>query len=143
MAQTTWLFTGTIADNLRIANPDAADDELWRALADVGLDGFVAAAPRGLDTPTGVRGLALSGGQAQRLSLARALLSRRSLLLLDEPTSQVDLESERIILDALDRLRPDRTVVLVTHRASASLTGARTLELRAGRLSEGGARVDA
>lgn len=137
VAQSTWLFTGTIADNLRLGNPSADDDALWRVLAAVSLDDFVAGAPRGLDTSVGERGLALSGGQAQRLSLARALLSGRRLLLLDEPTSQVDLASEQIILDALDALGPDYTVVLVSHRRSASLPGSRTIRLDGGRLIEG------
>lgn len=141
VAQSTWLFTGTIADNLRVGAPSADDAALWRSLASVALDGFVAAAPKGLDTPVGERGLALSGGQAQRLSLARALLSGRHLLLLDEPTSQVDLASERIMLNALDALGPDYTVVLVTHRPSVSLLGARTLRLSGGHLIEGGDRA--
>lgn len=117
--QSTWLFTGTIAQNLRVANPGAADEDLWDALDLVDLSEFVRRSPDGLNTVIGERGLAISGGQAQRLSLARAFLSGRRILLLDEPTSQVDLASERIIMAALERLASDHTMVLVTHRGTA------------------------
>lgn len=124
VAQTTWLFSGSVADNLRLVKPDATDKDMWNALKLVDLDGFVRLLPEGLDTNIGERGQGLSGGQAQRLSLARALLSGRRIILLDEPTSQVDLESEEVIMHALGELQGSRTLVLVTHRASAQLPGA-------------------
>lgn len=120
VAQSTWLFTGSVRDNLTLVRADASDDELWAALELVDLAGFVRGMPHGLDSPVGERGQALSGGQAQRISLARAFLSGRQLLLLDEPTSQVDLFSEQVIMAALDRLAADHTIVLVTHRMSAA-----------------------
>ncbi|MFD0867252.1 ABC transporter ATP-binding protein/permease, partial [Tessaracoccus lubricantis] len=120
VAQTTWLFTGTLADNLRLVRPEATDDDLWRALDLVDLAGFVRRTPLGLDTQVGEKGHALSGGQAQRLALARAFLSGRKLLLLDEPTSQVDLHSEQAIVRALAELADDHTIVLVTHRPSTA-----------------------
>lgn len=134
VAQSTWLFTGTIAENLRLAGPDADDTRLWEALDLVDLTDFVRRGPQGLDTMIGERGLAVSGGQAQRLSLARAFLSRRPILLLDEPTSQVDLASEEVILDALERLSADHTVVLVTHRESSSAGADSHWQMRAGTL---------
>lgn len=124
VAQITWLFSGSVADNLRLVKPDATDKDMWNALKLVDLDGFVRLLPEELDTNIGELGQGLSGGQAQRLSLARALLSGRRIILLDEPTSQVDLESEEVIMHALGELQGSRTLVLVTHRASAQLPGA-------------------
>ncbi|GAA1393255.1 ABC transporter ATP-binding protein [Luteococcus peritonei] len=136
VAQSTWLFTGTLADNLRLAAPQATDEELWRSLRRVGLDDFVAGLPDGLDTWLGERGQTVSGGQAQRLSMARALLSRRPLLLLDEPSSQVDLDSERVLHQAVAALQGEASVVLVTHRPSLARGADRVLVLRDGRLEE-------
>lgn len=120
MRQHTWLFVGSMAENLRIGNPEATDAELWQALDRVALGDWTRRLPDGLDTQLGERGMAVSGGQAQRISLARAMLSGRGLLLLDEPTSQVDLESEQIIWAAVDELAADHTIVMATHRASAA-----------------------
>lgn len=123
VSQTTWLFTGTIADNLRLAAPEADAEQMWQALAAAHLDQEVRRMPLGLDTQVGEAGMGLSGGQAQRLSLARAVLSGRDLLLLDEPTSQVDLASEAAIQEAIEQMARTRTVVTVSHRAGA-LVGA-------------------
>ena len=123
VAQSTWLFAGTIADNLRLADPTAAPERMWRALERANLAQEVRLMPAGLDTVVGENGLGLSGGQAQRVSLARAFLADRPLLLLDEPTSQVDLAGEAQIIEAIDRLAAGRTVLTVSHRAGA-LTGA-------------------
>ncbi|MDO5082724.1 MAG: ABC transporter ATP-binding protein [Arachnia propionica] len=118
VAQSTWLFTGTVADNLRLARPEASDEELWQALRMAHVADEVARMPSGLDSPVGERGQLISGGQAQRISLARAFLSGRKILLLDEPTSQVDIASEAAIIDALADLGPEWTVLVVTHRRS-------------------------
>lgn len=118
VAQTTWLFSGTVADNLRLARPDASDAELWEVLRRAHVADEVARMPRGLDSDVGERGQLISGGQAQRISLARALLSGRRILLLDEPTSQVDVASEAEIIRALDEIGPEWTVLVVTHRPS-------------------------
>jgi len=116
VAQSTYLFTGSLRDNLLVARPDASDDDLWQALRTANLEAFVEGLPDGLDTPTGERGLSLSGGQAQRLAIARAVLKDAPILVLDEPTASVDLESEAAILSALDRLMADRTVLVIAHR---------------------------
>ena len=123
VTQSTWLFAGTIADNLRLADPAATPERMWRALERANLAEEVRLMPAGLDTVVGENGLGLSGGQAQRVSLARAFLADRPLLLLDEPTSQVDLAGEAQIIEAIDRLAAGRTVLTVSHRAGA-LTGA-------------------
>ena len=118
VAQTTWLFTGTIADNLRLVKEDATPEEMWNALRGAQIADEIERMPEGIDTDVGEQGAFLSGGQAQRISIARALLSGRRILLLDEPTSQVDIESEARIVDALRSLGRDLTVVLVTHRSA-------------------------
>lgn len=134
--QHTWIFTGTIRSNLMMVAPRASEDRLWECLEKVRLAAEVRAFAQGLDTPVGEDGYALSGGQAQRLSLARALLSQRQLLLLDEPTSQIDLESEAAITKALAEIAKEKTIVLLTHRASALEFADRVLYLQDGALKE-------
>jgi ATP-binding cassette subfamily C protein len=127
--QQTTLFSGTIAQNLRVARPGASDEELLEAIAAAGLSADLRRMPVGLDTPVGERGLSLSGGQVQRIAIARALLRDAPVVVLDEPTSQVDLESEALIVDALRTLRRDRTVVTIAHRASAIRDVDRVIEI--------------
>lgn len=134
--QHTWIFTGTIRSNLMMVAPRASEERLWECLEKVGLAAEVRAFAQGLDTSVGEDGYALSGGQAQRLSLARALLSQRDLLLLDEPTSQIDLESEAAITQALAEVAKEKTIVLLTHRASALEFADRVLYLQDGALKE-------
>lgn len=134
--QSTWLFTGTIADNLRIGNPEASADDMWNALDKVALAADVRAMPAGLDTQVGERGGQLSGGQAQRLSLARALVSGRKLLVLDEPTAHVDLASEQHIMEAIAALGRDYTVLIVTHRRSLAALCDRVLTMSDGQVSQ-------
>ncbi len=129
--QSAFLFTGTLAENLLLANPDASEDALWEALDNANL-GEARQWPRGLETPIGERGLEISGGQAQRIAIARAFLRDAPILLLDEPTSHVDLASERAIRDALARLGQGRTVVTVAHRRSLVDAADRVLEVRQG-----------
>ncbi|MGC2942587.1 MULTISPECIES: ABC transporter ATP-binding protein [unclassified Brevibacterium] len=131
--QRTFLFMGTIADNLRLALPadtHAADDSLlWEALDFAGLRADVEAMPDGLATEVGDHGRLLSGGQAQRLAIARAWLRDAPILLFDEPTSQVDLAGEAAILAALNRLGADRTVIMIAHRPEAILAADRVIDL--------------
>ena len=136
VAQTTWLFTGTIADNLRLAQPYATPSQLWQALEVARLDKEVALMPEGLETQVGEAGLGLSGGQAQRLSLARAFLADRPVLLLDEPTSQVDLASEAAIVESLEQLAQGRTVVTISHRVGALTAADRTVRVEGGTVRE-------
>ena len=138
VAQTTWLFTGTIADNLRLAQPYATPSQMWQALEVARLDKEVALMPEGLETQVGEAGLGLSGGQAQRLSLARAFLADRPVLLLDEPTSQVDLASEAAIVESLEQLSQGRTVVTISHRVGALTAADRTVRVEAGAVHDAG-----
>ncbi len=136
VSQSTWLLTGTIADNLRLARPEASDDDLWRALEEAFIADDVRAMPEGLDSAAGESGMMISGGQAQRISLARAFLSRRRIVVLDEPTSQVDLESEEKIIEAIARIGADTTVIIITHRHSLLALANRVLVMDEGSLSE-------
>ncbi len=113
--QDPYLFHDTIRGNLRWAHPEATEAEMWQALRLAAADGFVAALPEGLDTVAGDRGGRLSGGERQRITLARALMKRPALLVLDEATAQLDAENERWILAALQSLRGRTTVVAIAH----------------------------
>ncbi|MEU2953323.1 thiol reductant ABC exporter subunit CydD [Streptomyces xanthochromogenes] len=124
------LFAGTIAENVRLARPDADDDAVLDALRDAGAHEFVAALPNGVATVLGEGGVGLSAGQRQRLALARAFLADRPVLLLDEPTAALDGETEAGIVDAVRRLAVGRTVLLVVHRPALLAVADRVVELR-------------
>ena len=132
--QRPFLFSGSVAENLRIAKPDASDDELWEALGAADLAAVVRKKPEGLEAPVGERGLKLSGGEVQRLAIARALLVDARVIVLDEPTSNIDLESEARINQALERLTQGRTVIVIAHRRSTLSRVDRILVVDGGRL---------
>jgi ABC-type multidrug transport system fused ATPase/permease subunit len=115
VAQSTFLFDDTVRDNVTLGGP-FTDDEVWTALRVAAADEFVAALPEGLDTRVGERGASLSGGQRQRLALARAIVRRPRLLILDDATSAVDPAVEARILDALRSADRPVTVVVVAYR---------------------------
>jgi ATP-binding cassette subfamily C protein len=119
VAQEPFLLHDTVRANLLWARPEATEDELWHALALASADVFVSSLPDGLDTLVGDRGVLVSGGERQRLSLARALLRRPRLLILDEATSSLDSENEARIQRAIDQLHRQVTIVIITHRLSA------------------------
>ncbi|HEY8479124.1 MAG TPA: thiol reductant ABC exporter subunit CydD [Spirillospora sp.] len=123
------LFAGTVAANIRLGRPDASDAEVRAAADAAGALEFIEALPLGFDTPLGERGLGLSAGQRQRIALARAFLRDAPLLLLDEPTSNLDLESEAAVVDAVRRLAASRTVVLVAHRPALTAVADRVITL--------------
>ncbi|MFF1419314.1 thiol reductant ABC exporter subunit CydD [Streptomyces sp. NPDC058280] len=127
--QQPYLFAGTIAENVRLARPDADDAAVGEALRDAGAYDFVAALPQGVDTMLGEDGSGLSAGQRQRLALARAFLADRPLLLLDEPTAALDGETEAGIVDAVRRLATGRTVLLVVHRPALLAVADRVIAL--------------
>ena len=112
------LFSGTIRENLLLANPESTEDEITRAVRLSGMEEYVAQLPLGLETPLSENGGGLSEGQAQRLAIARAILSKAPVLLLDEATSALDEETEREVLQRLRSLK-DRTCIAVTHRPAA------------------------
>jgi ATP-binding cassette subfamily C protein CydD len=127
VAQRSYLFTGTIRSNLAMAAPDASDERLLAALAQAGFGHLTDELPDGLDTRVGERGMTLSGGQAQRIALAQALLKDAPVMILDEPTAHVDLASERAMMEALERIGRDKTILMITHRRSAIAAMDRTV----------------
>lgn len=110
------MFSGTLADNLRLVSPDATDEELLEALEIADIKDFVMSLPDGLMTSVGERGLRLSEGQSQRIAIARAVLRKSPVLLMDEITSALDHETEARVLKNLMRADPRRVCILTTHR---------------------------
>ncbi|GGR02504.1 ABC transporter ATP-binding protein [Deinococcus ruber] len=139
MQQDTFLFHDTVLENVRYARPDASAQEVEAALRVASALEFVQSLPQGLETLVGERGVKLSGGQRQRLAIARVLLARPAVLLLDEPTSAVDAESEASIVEALERLMRGRTALIVTHRLSLARSADRVVVLEGGVVVEEGA----
>jgi ATP-binding cassette subfamily B protein/subfamily B ATP-binding cassette protein MsbA len=138
VTQESFLFNGTVRENLAIGKRDATDDEMWKALASANAKHFVEALPDGLDTRVGERGIKLSVGEKQRVSIARALLRNPPLLLLDEATASVDTETERQIQEALDALMQGRTSFVIAHRLSTVRHADRIYVLEKGRVIEEG-----
>jgi ATP-binding cassette subfamily C protein CydD len=132
------LFAGSVRDNIALGRPDAGEDAIREAARLAHADGFISALARGYDTPLGEDGVGLSGGQAQRLALARAFLKEAPVLVLDEPTSHLDPRSEAEIVEAMARLRRGRTVLLVAHRLTTVLTADQVVVLDRGRVHEQG-----
>ena len=130
------LFSTSIAENIAYGRPGADQVAIVRAAQAAGAHDFIARLPRGYATPVGERGMQLSGGERQRVALARAFLKDAPLLILDEPTSAVDAETEALILSAMQRLMQGRTAFLITHRRSALTACDALLRMADGRLVE-------
>ncbi len=140
--QDPFLFYGTIADNLRVAKEDATEAELVVATKAAELYDYIKSTPDGFNTRVGDQGTALSGGQAQRLAIARAFLKDAPIVVLDEPTSQIDVETETLLNRALARLTENKTVLLIAHRLSTIEQADRIIVLEGGRLAESGTRQE-
>ena len=136
--QEPFLFSGTIAENIRYGRPEATEAELLAAARVAGATEFIAALPDGFDTDVGERGQRLSGGQVQRLALARALLTNPPILVLDEATSAIDAESEVSISASLAHAMAGRTVFVIAHRAATVRRADRIIVLEGGRVVEDG-----
>lgn len=135
MTQRTELFQDSVRDNLRIAKPDASDEQLRTVFTDAGLAPDVLALPQGLDTPLGEGGLGLSGGQSRRLALARLMLTDAPCWLLDEVTEGLDAETANDVLDCLARVAQGRTLVLATHWRREAALADRIVTLAGGRIT--------
>jgi ABC-type multidrug transport system fused ATPase/permease subunit len=138
VTQESFLFNGTTAENLLIAKPDATEEELWRVLAAANAEAFVRRLPEGLHTKLGERGVKLSVGEKQRLSIARALLKDPPILVLDEATASVDNTTERLIQEALRHLLKGRTSFVIAHRLSTVQHADQILVMERGTIVERG-----
>jgi ABC-type multidrug transport system fused ATPase/permease subunit len=136
--QQTFLFSGTVAENVRFGRLDATDEEVREACRKAFADEFIAELPQGYATPIGERGVRLSGGQCQRLALARMFLKDPRVLILDEAVSAIDSESESAIQQALVPLARDRTTIIIAHRLSSLLLASEVVLLDGGRVVERG-----
>ncbi|MGF6226858.1 ABC-type multidrug transport system fused ATPase/permease subunit [Inquilinus ginsengisoli] len=136
--QDTFLFHGTVEDNIRMGRPEATEAEVEAAARAANIHGFVQSLPQGYRTVVGEKGVKLSGGQRQRVAIARALLRDTPILVLDEALSAVDAENEAVIQEALDRLMQGRTTLVLAHRLSSVIGCDRILVLDRGRVVESG-----
>ena len=134
--QEAFLFAGTVRDNVGFARPEATDDEVWEALRASGMNDLVESLPRGLDTIVHERGSSLSAGERQLMALARAFLARPRVLVLDEATSNLDLQSEARIEQALDALLEGRTAIIIAHRLATVMRADRIAVVENGRIVE-------
>jgi ATP-binding cassette, subfamily B, bacterial len=138
VSQETYLFHATIADNLRFARPDATDAELVAAARAARIHDLVASLPDGYDTVVGERGYRFSGGEKQRIAIARTILRNPPVLVLDEATSALDSETERAVQEALDQLAEGRTTIAIAHRLSTVRDADQIVVLDGGTISERG-----
>jgi len=138
VSQETYLFHATVRENLRFAKPDATDEEIEAAAEVARIHHVIAALPEGYDTMVGERGYRFSGGEKQRIAIARTVLRNPPILVLDEATSSLDTETERLVQDALDRLAEGRTTIAIAHRLSTIRDADQIVVLDHGRVVEVG-----
>jgi ATP-binding cassette subfamily B protein len=138
VTQESFLFNGSIRENLLMGKPQATDAELWRAVVAANAQQFIQRLPDGLESVVGERGVKLSVGEKQRLSIARALLKDPPILILDEATASVDTATERLIQEALERLMANRTSIVIAHRLSTIVRADQILVVDRGRIIERG-----
>jgi subfamily B ATP-binding cassette protein MsbA len=137
--QETVLFRGTVRDNIAYGRADATEEEIVEAAKLANADEFIARMPNGYQTFVGDRGDTLSGGQRQRIGIARAIIRNNPILILDEPTAALDTESERLVIEALERLMKGRTVLTIAHRLSTIRDADKIIVLKDGVVAEQGA----
>jgi len=134
LPQSPTLFRGTVADNIRLADRSATGERVRAAAVRAGADAFVSRLPNGYETPVGDGGRQLSTGEAQRIALARAFLRDAPLVVLDEPTANLDPANARAVADAVERLRRGRTMLLIAHDAELASHADRIVTIDAGRI---------
>ena len=142
VSQETYLFNGTIRDNLLYAKPDATEEDMIRALEKANIWDFVSKQEKGLDTEVGNRGLKLSGGEKQRISIARIILKDPTIFIFDEATSALDSISEKKIQDAIDPIIKSKTSILIAHRLSTILAADEILVVKDGTIAERGSHKE-
>jgi len=136
--QETILFEGTIRDNIAYGRKDVTPEQIIEAAKLANADEFISRMPHGYDTMVGERGETLSGGQRQRIGIARAVIRNNPILILDEPTAALDTESERLVIEALERLMKGRTVITIAHRLSTIRDANKIIVLKGGVVAEEG-----
>jgi ATP-binding cassette subfamily B protein len=142
VSQETYLFHASVRDNLRFARPDATDEEIERAAAAAQIHELIASLPDGYDTVVGERGYRFSGGEKQRIAIARTILRNPPILVLDEATSALDSDTERQVQEALDRLAEGRTTIAIAHRLSTVYDADQIVVLDGGRVVERGRHAE-
>jgi ATP-binding cassette, subfamily B, bacterial len=142
VSQETYLFHATVRDNLRFAKPDATDEEVEDAARAARIHDLISSLPEGYDTIVGERGYRFSGGEKQRIAIARTILRNPPILVLDEATSSLDTETERLVQEALDRLAEGRTTIAIAHRLSTVRDADQIVVLHHGRIVESGQHDD-
>lgn len=140
--QDTVLFYGTVLDNIAYGRPDASPDEIIDAAKTANAHEFISQMPHGYNTLIGERGLTLSGGQRQRLGIARAVIRNSPILILDEPTAALDTDSEKLVMEALERLMTNRTVITIAHRLSTIRDADKIIVIKGGIIAEEGSHND-
>jgi ABC-type multidrug transport system fused ATPase/permease subunit len=136
--QETVLFRGTIRENIAYGHPGASDDDIVTAAKLANADEFIARMPHGYDSVVGERGDTLSGGQRQRIGIARAVIRNSPIMILDEPTAALDTESEKLVIEGLERLMKGRTVIMIAHRLSTIRDADKIIVLKDGVVAEEG-----
>jgi ATP-binding cassette subfamily B protein len=142
VSQETYLFHASVRENLRFARPDATDEEIDEAVRTARISNLIEALPEGYDTVVGERGYRFSGGEKQRMAIARTVLRNPPVLILDEATSALDNETERAVQRALDDLSRGRTTIAIAHRLSTIRDADQILVLDAGRIVERGTHAE-
>lgn len=136
--QQTFLFAGPISENLRLGAPDATDEEIVAAAVAANADGFIRSTPNGYETELGERGVRMSGGEGQRLAIARAIARDPKVLLLDEATSNLDAHSEQVVTEALEHAMQRRTTLFIAHRLTTAARATKIVMLKRGEVLEQG-----
>ena len=142
LIQETWLFQSSVFDNILYGRPGATPEEAVEAAIAANAHEFIERLPDGYETLVGPRGVTLSGGQRQRIAIARAMLRAAPIVLLDEPTTWLDAESEQLVLDAIRRLVVGRTTIVISHTEAPIITADQILVMDDGRIVERGTYED-
>ncbi len=137
-----FLFTASLAENISYANPDVSTDQIWQVAAQAGLSSLIEELPQGLDTVVGERGYTLSGGERQRVAIARMLIADPNIIVFDDATSAVDVETEAALHEGISAIRGGKTILLIAHRLSTVLLADRVAYMESGRIVASGSHEE-
>ncbi len=133
--QDTMLFFGSVRDNIAYGRPGARNEEIIEAAKQANADEFIMKLPKGYHTMIGERGITLSGGERQRIGIARALIRNAAILILDEPTASLDVESEKNVIEAIERLMRGRTIITISHKLDTIIPCDKIFVMKEGRIA--------